>query len=235
MMPYPFHQVCGITISDKTEDSTLAAIRLHEIGFVFQAFNLLQSMTALENVQVPMVLAAALSHEERQDRGKSLLDSVGLAGRYDHRPSQLSGGEQQRVTIARAISNTPSLLLLDEPTGDLDSKSSDLVMDILMGLNEEGMTLVMVTHDTGLKNLAHRVIHMRDGKVAHDETIDSAVRLAARAQVVDAVARQSLIEVEDEASDAGPGREPPPPVTTLRSRSDYRMFRDPDARLGGNA
>jgi putative ABC transport system ATP-binding protein len=130
--------VCGLSISDKTHDSALASVRLHEIGFVFQAFNLLQSMTAVENVEVPMVLAATGSAEERHERARNLLDSVGLAGRYEHKPSQLSGGEQQRVTIARAISNKPSLLLLDEPTGDLDSMNSDIVMDILLELNRQG-------------------------------------------------------------------------------------------------
>ena len=218
--------VCGLTISERTQDHALAWIRLHEIGFVFQAFNLLQSMTAVENVEVPMVLAATGTAESRRDRAKALLDSVGLAGRYDHRPSQLSGGEQQRVTIARAVSNTPSLLLLDEPTGDLDSKSSDVVMDILLGLNEQGMTLVMVTHDMGLKNLAHRVVHMRDGKVNHEETIDEAIRTAARSAVSEAVARHAVVEVEEEEQMSGGAEEEAdqPPRMTLRKPQDYRTF-----------
>jgi putative ABC transport system ATP-binding protein len=218
--------VCGLTISEKTDDSQLAAIRLHKIGFVFQAFNLLQSMTAVENVEVPMVLAAAGSAATRRERAKTLLDSVGLAGRYDHKPSQLSGGEQQRVTIARAVSNSPRLLLLDEPTGDLDSRSSEMVLEILLGLNEQqGMTLVMVTHDIGLKHLAHRVVHMRDGKVHRDEAIAPEVRAEARASLAEAVARHEVVHVEGEEEEATRAQGLPPPRTTRRAPGHYRMNR----------
>jgi ABC-type nitrate/sulfonate/bicarbonate transport system ATPase subunit len=139
-------------------------------GFVFQTFNLLGALTAQENVEMPMVLLGELSAAERAKRASELLATVGLSKRLDHFPSQLSGGEQQRVTIARAIANRPELLLLDEPTGDLDSVNGAIVMDLLTKLHERGLTLVMVTHDVHLKSFADRVIWMRDGKIARIDT-----------------------------------------------------------------
>jgi len=138
-------------ITSRTPDKVLAEIRLHNLGFVFQTFNLLSSLTALENVEMPMILSGKLSSSERRIRAKGLLDKVGMSARLDHLPSQLSGGEQQRVTIARALANNPDILLLDEPTGDLDSVNTSIVMKLLTDLNKEGITLVMVTHDVGLK------------------------------------------------------------------------------------
>jgi len=164
--------LCGHRIDSNTTDETLSFLRLKKIGFVFQTFNLLSSLTALENVEMPMILAGEQDAHERTKRAKDLLSKVGMAERLSHIPSQLSGGEQQRVTIARAISNRPEILLLDEPTGDLDSINSCIVLQQLLKLNaEENITLIMVTHDVGLKNFANRVIWMRDGKIQNVEKI----------------------------------------------------------------
>eukprot|EP01080_Neovahlkampfia_damariscottae_P001487 gene1487-12104_t len=162
----------GERITSSTNDSTLASIRLHKMGFVFQTFNLLSTMTALQNVEMPMILKGKLTQKERSKRAKELLSMVGMAPRLDHLPSQLSGGEQQRVTIARSVANQPDILLLDEPTGDLDTKNTLIVMDLLCKLNEEeGITCIMVTHDPNLKYVANRVVSMRDGKIAKIEEI----------------------------------------------------------------
>ena len=158
--------ICGLRIKFSTADTLLASIRLNKLGFVFQTFNLIGSLTALENVELPMQLQGKLSREEIRNRARQLLQDVGLQERMDHFPNQLSGGEQQRVTIARSIANKPKILLLDEPTGDLDTRSTDIVMKILIDLNmRERITMIMVTHDVGLKNFAHRVVKMADGKV----------------------------------------------------------------------
>ena len=178
--------ICGLRIKANTKDSLLASIRLNKLGFVFQTFNLIGSLTALENVELPMQLQGKLSREEIRTRAEMLLNEVGLGTRMDHFPNQLSGGEQQRVTIARSIANKPKILLLDEPTGDLDTRSTDIVMKILVDLNQkEGITMVMVTHDVGLKAFSHRVVRMSDGKVhkivetpqaARDEIIGNLTR-----------------------------------------------------------
>uniref|UniRef100_A0A6B2L7V7 ABC transporter domain-containing protein n=1 Tax=Arcella intermedia TaxID=1963864 RepID=A0A6B2L7V7_9EUKA len=164
--------LCGHRIDSNTTDDTLSFLRLKKIGFVFQTFNLLSSLTALENVEMPMILAGELSAEERRKRAIELLTKVGMGERLNHVPSQLSGGEQQRVTIARAVANRPEILLLDEPTGDLDSMNTCIVLKQLLQLNEEEkITLIMVTHDVGIKNFSHRVIWMRDGKIQNVEPI----------------------------------------------------------------
>eukprot|EP00656_Telonema_subtile_P015321 TRINITY_DN18003_c0_g1_i1.p1 TRINITY_DN18003_c0_g1~~TRINITY_DN18003_c0_g1_i1.p1 ORF type:complete len:330 (-),score=64.00 TRINITY_DN18003_c0_g1_i1:182-1171(-) len=208
--------VCGNTITERAQDNELAELRLQRIGFVFQAFNLLPSFTAVENVEVPMRLAGVLNARERRARALDLLTRVGLGDRADHTPSQLSGGEQQRVTIARSLSNNPTLLLLDEPTGDLDSRNSDLVMQILLELNQDGMAMVMVTHDVALKHHANRVINMYDGKVSNVEVINRAEREAANAQLAadceahvqalgmqpDEESQQQTIQVEYRSRDA---------------------------------
>jgi len=163
--------LCGYKINQNTKDSDLSEIRLNKTGFVFQTFNLLSSMTAQENVEMPMILSGKLTQSERQHKAKELLKIVGMGARLDHIPSQLSGGEQQRVTIARAIANDPELLLLDEPTGDLDTVNTLIVMKLLTKLNQErGITMVMVTHDVGLKGYADRIVWMRDGKIQRIET-----------------------------------------------------------------
>eukprot|EP00698_Gefionella_okellyi_P024623 TRINITY_DN875_c0_g1_i1.p1 TRINITY_DN875_c0_g1~~TRINITY_DN875_c0_g1_i1.p1 ORF type:complete len:432 (-),score=79.44 TRINITY_DN875_c0_g1_i1:126-1274(-) len=167
----------GNRITSKTKDAQLANIRSKKMGFVFQTFNLLGSMTALENVEMPMILAGGTTAAERRARAVSLLQRVGMGHRLHHLPTQLSGGEQQRVTIARAVANKPELLLLDEPTGDLDSANTHIVCKLLKDLNEqEGITLVMVTHDPALKNFAHKVVRMRDGKLASVEDVDVELR-----------------------------------------------------------
>ncbi|EGG15989.1 putative non-transporter ABC protein [Cavenderia fasciculata] len=166
-------KLCGKTINHKTTDKDLAFLRLKNIGFVFQTFNLLSSLTALENVEMPMILLGELNAAERRERAISLLTKVGMKDRVDHVPSQLSGGEQQRVTIARAMANNPDILLLDEPTGDLDTVNTSIVMKLLTDLNRnDGVTLVMVTHDVGLKMYSDRVIWMRDGKIQRIETVN---------------------------------------------------------------
>lgn len=164
-------------ITESTKDHELSDIRLRKIGFVFQTFNLLSSLTALENVEMPLILDGRLSVAERRARAEEVLSQVGMRPRLNHVPSQLSGGEQQRVTIARALSNRPSLMLLDEPTGDLDSDNTLIVMKLLADLNrEEGITMVMVTHDVSLKYFANRVVWMRDGKIQRIESVSNEKR-----------------------------------------------------------
>jgi putative ABC transport system ATP-binding protein len=147
-----------------TSPSRLVAHRRERIGFVFQSFNLLPYRTALENVEVPLMISG-LPKNERRERARKLLERVGLGARTDHRPSQLSGGEQQRVAVARALANTPSILLADEPTGNLDSATGTEVMHLLRDLNETGLTLIIVTHDMTVADFANRIIHLRDGKI----------------------------------------------------------------------
>lgn len=169
--------ICGTKIKSSTEDKLLASLRLNQLAFVFQTFNLLGSLTALENVELPMILKGGRSRGEIRKTAIELLEKVGLKERINHFPNMLSGGEQQRVTIARALSNNPRILLLDEPTGDLDTRNTDLVMDILVDLNvNEGITCVMVTHDVALKNYANRIIRMVDGKVNKIEDIQEEIR-----------------------------------------------------------
>lgn len=183
-------ELCGKRITPSTADGVTADLRLKNIGFVFQSFNLISSLTAIENVEMPMVLAGVLTAAERRARAEELLARVGMSERMDHLPTQLSGGEQQRVTIARALANQPDVLLLDEPTGDLDTVNSAIVLDLLLSLNEEGITLVMVTHDVGLKWFAERVIWMRDGKIKTVEIVSEERRRQAKAQLqadVDAI------------------------------------------------
>jgi len=142
----------------------LAEIRGKKVGFVFQTFNLIPALTALENVELPLVFQG-IPRSERQKRAKELLERVGLGDRAGHRPSELSGGEQQRAAIARALANDPEIILADEPTGNLDSESGRMILEILKELNErEGVTIVLVTHDPGVAQYAKRIIHLRDGR-----------------------------------------------------------------------
>ena len=145
-------------------DDDLAAIRQKKIGFVFQSFHLVPRMNSFENVELPMVLAG-LAPAERKRRVETSLERVGLAERLDHRPDQLSGGERQRVAIARAIVMEPTILLADEPTGNLDSKSGKEIVDIMEELNRQGLTLIVVTHDPAIGRRAGRQIRMEDGRV----------------------------------------------------------------------
>ena len=154
----------------------LAAIRNQKIGFVFQGFNLLSRTTALENAELPAIYAR-VSEEERMRRAKEALAMVGLADRAEHFPSQLSGGQQQRVAIARALVNRPAILLADEPTGNLDSRTAVEVMEIFQQLNEEhGLTIVLVTHEHDIAQFARRSIIFRDGKVKKDERLSNRQR-----------------------------------------------------------
>ena len=152
----------------RLSSNKLAAVRNKSIGFVFQQFNLLARATALENVELPLVYAG-LGRRERRRRARKALARMGLSDREHHRPSQLSGGQQQRVAIARALVNEPLLLLADEPTGALDSVTSDEIMAALLRLNESGLTVILVTHDPDVARYARRIIHLKDGRVVSDE------------------------------------------------------------------
>jgi putative ABC transport system ATP-binding protein len=147
----------------------LADYRGKHVGFVFQSFNLIPTMTARQNVEFPMVFAGR-SKGERTLRAEALLTAVGLGERMDHRPVELSGGEQQRVAIARALANEPSLVLGDEPTGNLDTKTGREVMELLSQMHAEGRTVVVVTHDPRLAEFADRVVFMEDGRITRDES-----------------------------------------------------------------
>jgi putative ABC transport system ATP-binding protein len=148
-------------------DDELARIRNEEIGFVFQTFNLLPRATALHNVELPLVYGG-VSGKERQDRARLALEKVELTSRASHRPNEMSGGQRQRVAIARALVNDPSILLADEPTGNLDSKTGNEIMGVFARLHEGGNTIVLVTHEPEIAAYAHRSIHIRDGQVEKD-------------------------------------------------------------------
>lgn len=156
----------GQDIKDLNENE-LADIRSHEIGFVFQSFQLLSRLTALQNVELPMIYAGIPSHE-RKVRAKEMLERVGLANRIHHYPNQLSGGQQQRVAIARAISTNPTILLADEPTGALDQKTSHQVMSLFKELNQEGRTIIMITHDETIAKEASRIVRILDGNLLEE-------------------------------------------------------------------
>lgn len=152
----------------KLNDNELAEIRNKEIGFIFQTFNLLPRSTALENVMLPLVYAGA-SKAERLERATKALNAVGLADRMSHKPNELSGGQRQRVATARALVNNPSLILADEPTGNLDSKTSDEIMTLLVDIHKAGNTIILVTHEESIARYAHRIIRLIDGKISSDE------------------------------------------------------------------
>jgi putative ABC transport system ATP-binding protein len=160
------YRLAGEKVSDMSGDA-LATIRNRRIGFVFQQFNLLPRTSALENVQLPLLYASTPAAQRRQ-RAMARLSQVGLATRHDHHPSQLSGGQQQRVAIARALVNDPALILADEPTGALDSRTSLEIMVLLQQLNAAGMTIVMVTHESDIAAFASRIITFRDGEIISD-------------------------------------------------------------------
>lgn len=157
----------GKDVSQMT-DNDLAEVRNSEIGFVFQTFNLLPRSTALENVALPLVYAGMPS-SDRQKRAEDVLESVGLGDRMDHRPNQLSGGQRQRVAVARALVNHPSIILADEPTGNLDSKTSIEIMKLFGDIHALGNTVILVTHEEEIAQYAHRIIRLRDGMIESDE------------------------------------------------------------------
>jgi putative ABC transport system ATP-binding protein len=152
------------------DDDELAAIRNKEIGFVFQTFNLLPRATALHNVELPMIYNGTPS-EERLARAKRALEAVDLGARMYHKPNERSGGQRQRVAVARALVNSPSIVLADEPTGNLDTKTGDEIMALFARLHREGNTIILVTHENDIAKRADRIIHVRDGKVETDEPI----------------------------------------------------------------
>jgi len=149
-----------------------AVLRNRKIGFVFQSFNLLARTSAVENVELPLLYRGAIAAAERRRRAVTLLEAVGLGGRLDHRPHQMSGGQQQRVAVARALVNDPDVVLADEPTGNLDSKTSDEIMELLQGLNKErGVTVIVITHEPDIAEFAERVVAFKDGLIVEDRKV----------------------------------------------------------------
>jgi putative ABC transport system ATP-binding protein len=163
--------LAGRLVSD-LDDDELAYIRNKEIGFVFQTFNLLPRATALHNVELPMIYNGTPS-EERQERARKALQQVELGERMMHRPNELSGGQRQRVAVARALVNNPSILLADEPTGNLDSQTGEEIMALFVRLHQQGNTIILVTHEPDIAQRAHRIIRLRDGKIERDERLQS--------------------------------------------------------------
>lgn len=166
----------GVPISILDENQ-LAEIRNQKIGFVFQTFNLLPRMDALRNVEVPMIYSG-ITPRERRNRAWVALEKVGLAGHAYHRPNELSGGQRQRVAIARALVNDPSIVLADEPTGNLDTRSGLEILSLIQDLNRHGTTIVMVTHEPEISRHAQRVVHFRDGRLVKSETVDTPMQAA---------------------------------------------------------
>lgn len=198
-------------------DDELAAIRNRRIGFVFQTFNLLGRTSALQNVTLPLIYAG-LGRAERRERAQEALEAVGLGHRLDHLPTELSGGQQQRVAIARALANNPSIILADEPTGNLDSESGADVMAVLRGLNQaRGITVILVTHDPVIARHSERILHLYDGQITHNELV--AKPLMARTKAGDAAPSDHLTEQRGHTSDNEPaGR----PVAGSASAPDQR-------------
>ena len=181
----------GKLVSDLDENE-LACIRNQEIGFVFQTFNLLPKATALQNVALPLIYNK-VPREERLERARIMLESVGLGSRLSHRPNEMSGGQRQRVAIARALVNNPSIILADEPTGNLDSKTSEDIMSLLNDLHARGNTIILVTHEADIARHAHRILHILDGQVQRDEHVSKATPYRERPPVLnDALAELSV-------------------------------------------
>jgi putative ABC transport system ATP-binding protein len=163
-------RIAGTDIS-KLSDRKLAQIRGKQIGFVFQTFNLIPRISALQNVLLPMGFVNTYSGKERTNRAQELLEIVGLGQRMKHFPNELSGGERQRVAIARALANNPSVILADEPTGNLDTKTGRAILDLFKSLHQQGRTIVLVTHDSTVASNADRIVHVMDGRI-HNETFN---------------------------------------------------------------
>lgn len=163
------YYLAGERVSEMNDDQ-LAAIRNREIGFVFQTFNLLPRATALHNVELPLVYSG-ISAAERKEKAIAALEKVSLSDRMSHKPNELSGGQRQRVAIARALVNNPSIILADEPTGNLDSKTGDEIMEVFERLHRNGNTLILVTHEESIAAHSERIVRLRDGKIEKDERI----------------------------------------------------------------
>ena len=163
------YQLDGVAVSG-LNDNALAEIRNKKIGFVFQTFNLLAREEAIHNVELPTVYSD-MPEKQRKERAQAMLDAVGLGHRSRHKPSEMSGGERQRVAIARALMNRPSIILADEPTGNLDSRTGEEIMAIFHKLNDEGITIVLVTHERSIAENSQRIIHLRDGLVEREEIL----------------------------------------------------------------
>lgn len=161
------YQLEGIEVS-QMDDNQLARLRNQKIGFVFQNYNLLPRMNALMNAELPLIYGG-MNRQDRRERAMAAMEAVGLGGRVGHRPSELSGGEQQRAAIARALVNRPSLILADEPTGNLDSKSGEEILSIFERLNEQGVTIILVTHNSSIAARSRRILYLRDGLLTSDE------------------------------------------------------------------
>jgi putative ABC transport system ATP-binding protein len=175
--------VLNNTDVSKLVDNQLAEIRNKEIGFVFQTFNLLPRYTAFENVMLPLVYAGK-SKAERVARANEVMESVGLTDRVSHRPNELSGGQRQRVAVARALVNNPSIILADEPTGNLDSKTSIDIMALFEEIHKKGNTIILVTHEEDIARHAHRIIRLRDGEIESDKINENPVKLNSSVPVV---------------------------------------------------
>ena len=167
------YELNGKQVSQMTDDE-LAHVRNREIGFVFQTFNLLPRADALHNVELPLIYRG-IPGKERKERSMQALDSVGLGDRVHHKPNEMSGGQRQRVAIARALVNNPSIILADEPTGNLDSKTGEEIMEVFDHLNEQGHTIILVTHEEGIAKHSRRTVRLHDGEVAVDELVEAAV------------------------------------------------------------
>lgn len=163
------YQLAGVDVSEM-KSRELANVRNERIGFIFQTFNLLPRFTAMKNVELPMIYNG-VRKSKRREKAEKALQSVGLGNRIDHKPSELSGGQRQRVAIARSLVNDPEIILADEPTGNLDSKSEAEILKILCELNESGITVVMVTHDRKVAEHAHRIVNFKDGEIVKEEVV----------------------------------------------------------------
>ncbi len=193
----------GTNVS-KMSDKELAQTRNRKIGFIFQTFNLLPRLSALKNVEQPMIYKG-VSRKKREEIARLVLTDVGLGERVDHRPNELSGGQRQRVAIARALVNDPDIVLADEPTGNLDTKSEEDILNILTELNKKGITIVMVTHDEYVAHYAHRIVHFQDGEIVKEQTARGA-RLEAAANEKssenDEFAKKNDITSDDELEES---------------------------------